>query len=316
MFQAGRRYLKTVKMGVVSSTLVCFLSVILLLCGFRKSDERSMQEERPLPVKAMRVETQDIVRTLDFVGDIRGRDEALVYPKVSGKVIEKIKEEGAPVVKGEAMMFVDRDETGYKFEKAPVESPLTGVVGRVFVDLGSQLTLQTPVALVVNMESVRIGVYIPESRLGEVILGQTASVSVDAYPDEEFMGVVAKLSPVLDSATRSAPAEIAVSNEGHRLRPGMYARVKILVAEYKKIPVLLKEAVVGRSENHALVYAIEGGRAVRKKVMLGFQEEPFVAVNEGVKEGDLIVVVGHEKLRDGMKVVVEMIDVPERVEGR
>lgn len=302
-----------IKIGIVSSGILCWLFAMLLLCGFRKPDERMTREERPVPVKAMRVVARDLARTLDFVGDIRARDEALVYPKVSGKVIEKTKQEGASVAKGEAILFVDRDETGYKFEKAPVESPLTGVVGRVFVDVGSHLTPQTAVALVVNLESVKINVAIPEIRLSEVVLGQTAVVSADAYPGEEFKGIVVQLSPVLDPVTRSAPAEIAVSNAGHRLKPGMYARVKILVAEYKKIPVLLKEAVVGRSENHAFVYAIEGGQAVRKKVLLGFQEEPFVAVKEGVKEGDLVVVVGQEKLQDGSKVVVETMDVPERV---
>ena len=125
-------------------------ATIITGCGKGKAD-RGKGETAPLPVKVMKVELKTISKALEYVGNIKGQDEAIVYPKVSGKIIEKVKEAGSPVNKGEVIAYVDRDEIGLKFEKAPVESPLTGIVGRTYVDIGSNVTPQTAVALIADM---------------------------------------------------------------------------------------------------------------------------------------------------------------------
>jgi len=97
-------------------------------------------------------------------------------------------------------------------EKAPVESPLAGTVGRVYVDIGSSVTPQTPIAIVCNMGNAEIDLNIPERYLPNVSLGQEAEVVVDAYPNEIFIGKVDQISPVVDLATRAAPVEIVIDN--------------------------------------------------------------------------------------------------------
>lgn len=268
--------------------------------------EKPKNEAAPqaIPVRVMKVELKDLDEALEYVGNIKAVDEAVVYPKVSGKIIEKVKEDGAQVNKGDAIAYIDRDEVGLKFEKAPVESPIAGIIGRVYVDIGANVTAQTPVALVIDMDKVKINLDVPEKYLPRISLGQEAKISVDAYANEEFAGRITKISPVVDIATRTAPIEITVDNPNHRLNSGMFAKVKLIINKRKDVLVVLKEAVIGK-EPDAYVFTVDNNKAALKKVSLGIRHGPNVEVTSGLKEGDMAVIIGQQRLRDGSWVTVE-----------
>lgn len=271
-------------------------------CQPRKVEKKEIQEA--IPVKVSRVELRELNEVLEYVGNIKAQDEAAVYPKVSGKIIQKLKLEGEEVNKGEVFAYIDRDEVGLKFERAPVESPLQGVVGRIYVDIGTSVSSQTPIALVVDMDRVKIDLDIPEKYLPQISLGQKATLGVDAYPGEEFVGEVREVSPVVDLTTRSSPIEIIVDNPEHRLKSGMFAKVNLVIQEHKNVPVILKEAVIGR-EPQTYAYVIENKTAVLRKITLGLRQGPYYEIKEGLKEGDLVVVVGQQRLYEGAGVVTE-----------
>jgi len=285
---------------------ICLLAILLITlttAGCGKGAGRK-EKEGTIPVRVMKVKPSDLTKALEYVGNIEGQDEAIVYPKVTGKIIEKVKEDGSPIAKGEVIAYIDRDEVGLKFEKAPVESPLSGVVGRVYVDIGSSVTPQTAVALVSDMDNAEINLDIPEVYIPKVSLGQEANITVDAYPNVKFTGKVTKISPVVDLATRTAPLEIMIENKDHRLQSGMFADVKLNIEEKKQVPVILKESVIGK-EPDTYVYAVRDGKAVLTKVKLGIRQGPFYEVIEGLKEGDRVVIMGQQKLRDGSSVEAE-----------
>lgn len=287
--------------------LIAILSFNFLIFSFMsgcqpRQDRPKMNNIIPVRVSVVRLETLN--ETIDYVGDIKAQDEAVVYPKVSGKIIEKIKADGNPVSKKEAIAYIDRDEVGLKFERAPVESPLSGLVGRVYVDIGQNVTPQTPVALVVSMEKVRINLDIPEKYLHKISIGQQAKITVDAFPQETFSGLVVKISPVVDLTTRAAPVEIIADNKDYRLRPGMFAKVNLIIQEHKDVPVLLKEAVMGREPNF-YVYTIKDKKAVLKKIALGIRQGPYYEVKGGLGEGDVVVIMGQQRLYEGAQVSVE-----------
>jgi len=285
---------------------VLILSVMTLTaagCGAKK-DLGKREKSDVVPVKVMTVKLQDIYKTLEYVGNIKGINEAKVYPKVSGKIIEKVKEDGCYVTKGEVIAYVDRDEVGLKFEKAPIESPLTGIVGRVYVDIGSSVSTETPVALIADMSRAQIDLDVPENILPKVIIGQDAVVTVDAYPGEEFMAKVVKVSPVVDLATRAAPIELNVENKDRKLQSGMFADVHLILDVSKDVPVILKEAIIGKTPD-TYVYVVEGDTTKLEKVVLGMKQGPYYEVAEGLVEGDKVVIMGQQKLRDGAVVRAE-----------
>ena len=283
--------------------LLAISMTALSIAGCGKGGLEKAKDET-IPVRVMKVEPRDLNATLEYAGNIKGQDEAVVYPKVAGKIIEKAKEEGSQIAKGEAIVYIDRDEVGLKFEKAPVESPLDGIVGRVYVDIGSNVTPQTPVALVANMSSVRIMLDIPEKYMTRVSLGNKAVISVDAYPDKKFNGAVTEISPVVDLDTRAALVEITIDDAERLLRSGMFAKVKLLMEEHAAVPVILKEALIGRPPD-TYVYVVEDKKARLTKVALGIREGPYFEVKDGLKAGDRVVIMGQQRLRDGASVEAE-----------
>lgn len=283
--------------------IILFLSLGLFGCQLEGKKEKEKNQEA-IPVRVEKVTLRSLQKTLEYVGNVKAQDEAIVYPKVSGKIIEKIKEDGSFVNKGEVIAYIDRDEVGLKFENAPIETPLTGIVGRVYVDLGTNVTLSTPIALIVDMERVKIDLEIPQIYLPKVFLGQKAVMSVDAYPEEEFFGEVSKISPVVDPTTRTAPLEIIVDNPQHRLKSGMFAKVSLVIQENQNIPVILKEAVIVR-DTQTYVYVIENKKAVLRKITLGIRQGPYYEIKEGLREGDSVVIMGQERLYEGAPVIAE-----------
>ncbi|MFA5005181.1 MAG: efflux RND transporter periplasmic adaptor subunit [Candidatus Omnitrophota bacterium] len=275
---------------------------VLIFSGCQNKSKEALQDA--IPVKVIKVTLQQLDETIDYVGNIKAQDEAVVYPKVSGKIIKKIKEDGSPVEKGEAICYIDRDETGLKFEQAPVESPISGIVGRFYLDIGENVTTQSSVALVVNMDKVKIELAITEKYLPRIMLGQDALVKVDAWPKEDFRGKVTKISPVLDLTTRSAPIEITLDNPDHKLQSGMFAKVSLILAQRKDVPVIIKEAVMGKQPDN-YIYIIENNKAIFRKVSLGLRQGPYYEVTEGLKPGDAVVVMGQQRLFDGAAVSLE-----------
>ncbi|MFA5260631.1 MAG: hypothetical protein WC450_05320, partial [Candidatus Omnitrophota bacterium] len=105
--------------------LAIILAVLLLFPLGKSMMEKSgadkeTRDER-IPVRVQKVRLKDIQKTLEYVGNVKAQAEVMIYPKVSGKIIEKVKEEGAEVNRGDIIAYIDRDEIGLKFEKAPVE---------------------------------------------------------------------------------------------------------------------------------------------------------------------------------------------------
>lgn len=281
-------------------------SVLLACVGCGRPGQKQAQSKRQdtIPVRVRAAARQTLVETLDYAGDVKARDEVLVYPKVSGRIIERVGNEGAAVAQGETLLYIDRDEVGLKFEKAPVQSPLDGYIGRIYVDTGSHVTAQTPVALVVNMRTVRINLNIPEKYLPLVNIGQSAQIGVDAYPDEIFQGKVRQISPVVDPLVRAAPAEILISNDHLKLRSGMFARVSLVIRAHEGAAVVHKESIIG-AEPDVYVYVVKDGKSLRRSVTVGIRQGAYCEITDGLTEGDQVVVVGQQQLYDGAPVAVE-----------
>ena len=264
------------------------------------------RETAKIPVSAVTAERGILRETLFYVGDIKAEDEAPVYPKVTGKIIEEVAREGVPVKKGGALLYIDRDEVGFQFEKAPVESPIDGIVGEIYVDKGANVSPQIPVALVVNMDRVKVRLDVTEKDLTRVKEGQPASVKVDAYPDEEFAGMVEMVSPVVDLSSRTAGAEILIPNGEHKLKPGMFARIEILTRKSEKTLIITRDAIIKENSSHYVFVVGDDNRVRRRKIEIGLRENNRFEVIAGLAEGEVVVTMGNTRLKEG-----DMVDIIE-----
>lgn len=272
--------------------------VLVAGCGRITVSQKDM-----VPVRIMEVTPGDLKEELFYVGDIQAQDQAEVYPKVTGKLTENKVKEGDNVEKGDTIAMIDRDEIGFEFEPAPVASPITGIVGRMYMDRGDQVSPQTEIAIIVNIDNVKVKIDVTEIDLPKLKEEQIVILKVDAYPDREFKGEVYKISPVLDLWSRTAPVEILVPNPDSLLKPGMFARAWIVVKERLQVPYILKDAVIKREDGY-YVFSVKDNKAHISKVALGLEQDMNVEVTDGLKPGDNVVVMGQTGLEEGTQVKV------------
>ena len=137
------------------------------------------------------------------------------------------------------------DELKINLANTIITSPVNGFIGKRTLDPGAWVTPNSRVASsVVDISQVRLVANIIEKDLRRISAGQRADVEVDAFPDETFRGRIARISPVLDPATRTAQIEVEIENSQFRLKPGMYARVNFTVEQRSNTLVVPANALV------------------------------------------------------------------------
>ncbi len=196
-----------------------------------------------------------------------------------------------------------RDELRINLANTTVSSPVTGFVARRLVDPGAFVNQNVTVLSVVDISTVRLVVNLVERDLRKVSVGAGASVAVDAYPGEQFDGRVARVAPVLDPATRTAEMEIEIPNASGRLKPGMYARVR-LVSDMKPDALVVPKSAIVDTQGRKGVFLVQNEQAVFRAVSLGLEEPDRVEITDGLQEGEAVVTTGASALRDGARVLV------------
>jgi len=292
--------------------LICIFGFLFLSFSFLSGCGRrtAAVKEAAIPVEVAIAQKKVLEDTLQFTGDIKGKNQVQVYPKIAGKLIEYKVQEGARVEKQDIIALIDRDITGFKFEPAPVEAPIPGVLIKTYLDQGDSVNPQMPIAVVANMDEIKVKIEVVEVDYPKVKLGQTAKIIVDAYSDREFIGKLSKLSTLVDLKTRTATAEITIPNPEHLLVPGMFARITLFI-EKRGALVIPRDAIL-RLPGTGVYYCftVEENKAKKVFVELGMRENNWQEIKEGLKEGDLVILSGQGILKTDMPV-----EVKKRVEG-
>jgi membrane fusion protein (multidrug efflux system) len=192
-------------------------------------------------------------------------------------------------------------QSRYQFGLTRVVAPFAGVITRRLVDPGAHVSTTTPIATIAAPDPLKVVVNIPEQDVSLVRTGMTAKLELDAMPGRIFEGRIARLNSALDSASRTLAAEVHVPNRQRLLKPGMFARVTLVLAEEKKAFLIPAEAII-EEEGRSYVYSVADGKAARKAVKRGWEQDGVVAIRDGVAEGEEIVVAGQHRLKPGIKV--------------
>lgn len=195
------------------------------------------------------------------------------------------------------------DELSVTLSDTNVVSPVDGFVGRRNLDAGAFSGTNTPILSVVDIGTVRMVANLVEKDFSRVRQGAPALVEVDAFPGEQFTGQVSRVSPVFDPATRTATMEIEVPNPGYRLKPGMYARVR-LTAERKTNTLTVERAAVVDVQGKRGVYVIEDEIARFREVQTGLSDPVRIEVISGITEGTGVITTGSLAVREGQRVTV------------
>ena len=259
------------------------------------------EAKEAVAVAVVTADTGTVIRSTNLVGTLVGEQQVTVMPKVAGRVTEIARTEGSYVKAGDPILYIVNDIPGMDYKPGPVLSPISGVVGKVNVEVGQSAAPGMPVATVASYsDRIRVRAAVSDADLPYAKAGSTADVSVSAIPDQVFSGRVTQISPMVDAMSRSATVEVTLSNSQHRLVPGMTASVRLVVERREHVVAVPLSALFSTDKTRAVI--IDGTTARSRPIQTGLVGDELVEIVSGIQPGDKVATVGKERVQDGETV--------------
>ena len=206
---------------------------------------------------------------------------------------------GAQIEQRQASLKTSRIRLGYT--RLVASTP--GYIGERFIDEGALLAQNSAVVSVIGIDSVIVRTTITERDYTYISRGQQAAVSVDAFPEKSFTGKVTRIAPMLQESSRVAQMEVEVLNESLLLKPGMFARVRVVTAEKDGATIVPTRAVVTMNGGAVLFVVSEDGTTAKRLVVrTGIVTPEFTEILSPAVEGR-VVTLGQHLLEDGSPVI-------------
>lgn len=221
---------------------------------------------------------------------------------------------------------VDSDASSLKSAQADVEAqqaliaqksvlaPFAGRLGIRQVDKGQYLNPGVAIVSLQAIDPMFVDFLLPQQALGQIAVNQPVKVTVDAFSDQAFNGVIAAINARVDTATRNVQVRASLSNPGRKLLPGMYATVQITTGAPKRLLTLPVTAIAYNAYGNTVFVVEDGGKDDKGKpvqkvkqtfVKTGETRGDQVAVLDGIKEKQMIVTAGQLKLTNDTAVVID-----------
>lgn len=183
-----------------------------------------------------------------------------------------------------------------------ITAPISGTVAQRSVEVGGMVSSATQAVSLVYLDRMKVQVNVGEEHVSKIQQGQNVRVVVPAAGRDAFTGTISGVSPASDAKTKSFPVEVRLDNPGKVLKQGMFAEVYFIAGRSENALVIPVDAVVTRN-NEQVVFTVEEGAAKLNKVKLGISDGIKTEVIEGLAEGQKVVIIGHQALVDGSKVM-------------
>jgi RND family efflux transporter MFP subunit len=206
---------------------------------------------------------------------------------------------------------VDLAEAGYAAaarnrRETTIRAPFAGRVSARHASLGELVAPGTPVLTVVKDDVLKIDLDLAETDIGRVRIGLEAVVEVPSV-GREFAGTVTRIGAAANRASGAFPARVEIDNRNGGLLAGMRCNVAVELERVPEAIVVTRDEVVTKGEEQVVFVAesdAEGWRAVQRPVTLGNRDGQSVRVLTGLGEGDLLIVVGQNSVKDGSRLTL------------
>ena len=193
-----------------------------------------------------------------------------------------------------------------------VLAPFDGTAGISVVDVGDYIKDGADIVNLEDLRSMKVQFALPERVVDRLRVGQGVEVAVDALPGRSFKGRVQAIDSLVDANGRALQVVAQVNNPGALLKPGMFARPRVVFAVREGALVVPEEALVPVGGKQLIFKLAEGadGKKVARRVdaKLGLRLPGRVEVLQGLQAGDSVVTAGHARLLRGNDVPVRVID--------
>jgi membrane fusion protein (multidrug efflux system) len=187
-----------------------------------------------------------------------------------------------------------------KYEYTSIRAPFDGIVTKRFIERGQTVSPGTPLFEIADTDPLLVRMYLPEAEVRDIAVGQDVSIRLDSSPDVSYTGTIVRIAPEVDD--RTGTVKVTAQTHGQGL-PGSFARIKIVTDTRQGSLTIPRRGLISDAGD-VYVYVAEADTVRRASVKVGYQDEEFAEVIDGVTDGDTVVVVGMGGLRTGTKVKV------------
>jgi len=204
------------------------------------------------------------------------------------------------------------EELQWMLQKRTIKAPFSGRVGIRQIQEGQFLQAGAPIVSLQSLDPVYVNFSLPQQRLSDLSVGMKVQATTDALAGRVFEGRLTAIDAEVDPLTRNIRLQATMANQDGGLRPGMFAAVSAIAPVEKKHTVIPGTAVIFAAYGNSVFVVKEevdkDGKphlvCDQKFVRLGSRKGDFVAVEEGLQEGEKVVSAGGFKLNKGASVVI------------
>ncbi len=278
--------------------LIIIILVVAVFIRIRASQRKTTAEEitQAVPVEVIPVSRGEVKSTCEVLGTVVADKTASVFPETMGRVTRILVKEGTYISKNSNIMAMRNETIGFEYEEGFIKAPISGNVASIDVKVGSMVNPQTPVAMVVDYARVNVEFNVAETNIDCIGKNRKVHIRIDGL-SREFEARVSEVSPVIDKMTRTVAVKASTSNPKKLLRPGMTARVTINLGEKHNALVIPEDALLD-----SYLFVVKDSTAERRDVVTGLVGDEYVEIVDGVAEGELVIVIGQQRLAGGEKV--------------
>lgn len=207
---------------------------------------------------------------------------------------------------------IELDRARIALDYRTIEAPFDGFVGITEIDPGDRINPDTLITTLDDRSALLVSFEVPESLIGKLTVEDDVSIATWNSREPKAYGQIVDIGSRIDPLTRTFIARARVDNVDDVLRPGMSFRVTM---DLEGIPYpVVPETGVQWGADGAYIWSVVDRRARRVPVSIVQRQQGVILVEGQLDEGDLIVVEGIQRVRDGMEVIYESASLADRLE--
>jgi multidrug efflux pump subunit AcrA (membrane-fusion protein) len=309
--------MKEIRMKIIFLTLT--LAAVLVFSGCERVkkfiEKRKGGGSGEVPAMVFAVNTTSAVQgqIQDYIalsGDIVAGSTVDVYSDAAGKVAAVYTVVGERVNRGARIAAVDPSRPGMDFQWGIATAPISGTVVALPAQVGMTVSQAVPLARISGGGALEIRLYVAERFISKMAMNLPCSISLDAWPGDVFQGSISEIAPTVDPASRTMEIRVNVNNADSKLKPGMFAKVRIITERKASIVKIPTSAMLSRF-GEQYVYVVEKSSedpaqsVVKKRIVVpGINIDGTLEIQNGLKPNEEVVVRGQTLLDDGARVNV------------
>ncbi|MBP5746967.1 MAG: efflux RND transporter periplasmic adaptor subunit [Treponema sp.] len=290
---------------IISCATVLALAAAYLVYYKKTSDSKKAPggQQGAVTVRTMTTQVQTLHDYVNTNGEIKPQSSIEVFPDNKGKIVETYVSLGTAVKRGSVIAEIDPSEPGMQFAHSRVYSPISGTVTAAPLKPGTKVTTSTAITVIGDVANLQVNANIPERFVATLKPGLKANIILEAYPNEIFTATVSRISPVVDSTSRTKEIILTFDSNDPRINAGMFAKVTLYTQDYEGLPVIPSNCIVTKGGKE-FVYSVnaDGETVSRKEIQTGETVDNMTQVKSGISAGEKIVIEGQRVLSDGSKI--------------